>query len=653
MVSFAHNDWIIIGIVSIICIWLLWSRFDSRRKQQLESFVAAPLLSSLTPSVSGRRRLIKKVLLLTAIFCCFLALSRPQYGYRWVDVKHKGIDILFALDTSKSMLVEDIRPNRLERSKFAILDFVAQLEGDRVGLLPFSGSSYLMCPLTADYHAFEQSLTAVDTTIIPVGGTDIGDAISSAQNVLRNEANHKILILITDGENLEGDAVAAAKQAQKEHMTIYTVGIGTSEGELIPDTSNGGFIKGRDGSYVKSRLDEQNLITIAETTGGFYVPLGSQGEGLEKIYREKLALIPKTELAEKRQKVPLERFQWPLTLALILLVGEFLLSGRKPKSLFPRVLSRLKKNHTTTKRIIFPVLFLALFSLTAAPLKASEAKEAYDAGNYIEAAEHYRQLLEKDPENLTLAYNLGVTAYKNNLYADALESFEKTLVTDDLTLQEKSYYNLGNTYYRLGENVLSSDPQSTIQQWEQALVSYEGALALNKDNKDAEFNHHLVKSRLEQLKQQQESQQQKDQKNDSEKNEKNQDKSEKSDTQNKDKNGSSQNDTRDQAPESMGDDAKQQPENQSDTQQDSADGSEESAPAAPKNQQKQAGSNTGEQQPSREAADTAVSAAENDPQSMTTEEAEKLLQAVQDEEGRLNFYAPQQTDNENTSRKDW
>ena len=182
----------------------------------MQSFAGHNLISDLTRSVSTTKRTIKKVLLLGAVFCLFIALARPQYGYHWVDVKRKGIDILFAVDTSASMLAEDIQPNRLQRSKFAIIDFIKRLEGDRVGLMPFAGASFLICPLTIDYNAFEQALQELDTGIIPTPGTNIAQAIQSAEKILHNDANHKLLIVITDGENLDGDVAGPpGMRAQK------------------------------------------------------------------------------------------------------------------------------------------------------------------------------------------------------------------------------------------------------------------------------------------------------------------------------------------------------------------------------------------------------------------------------------------------------
>jgi len=480
VITFAHPVWIIIGFGVCIGFVFLFRMLQKQRTSLLRRFASATLLDRLTRNVSNRRRLIKNTLFLAAIFCCFIALARPQYGYRWIDVKRKGIDILFAVDTSKSMLAEDTKPNRLERAKFGIMDFVTKLDGDRVGLLPFAGSAFLMCPLTMDYNAFEQSLNAVDTSIIPEGGTNLGAAITEAEAVLTNQANHKILILITDGENLAGDVIDTATKAHENGMTIFTVGVGTSEGELIPETTaaGSGYKKDANGKFITSKLDEKTLQKIADTGGGIYVPLGNRGQGLTAIYQKKLSLIPKEELAEKRTKVPLERFEWPLLAGLILLMIEFLVSGRKSTRTIS--IPFIKSGNRRVRKSVIKtlVICICLGSLSSPRISnASPGEEAYAAGDFIGASEFYNKLLEQEPDNPQLHFNYGTAAYKNNLFDDAISSFTHALKTDDLDLQAKAYYNKGNAQFKKGAETLQTDPQHTIDTWQAAIDSYNASLA--------------------------------------------------------------------------------------------------------------------------------------------------------------------------------
>lgn len=499
--QFASPHWLLIGLMVCISLHMLILSMDKQKKKKLSMFASHNLINSLTENVSLKKRRLKKIFLLGAVLCCFIALARPQYGHKWIDVKRKGIDILFAIDTSRSMLANDVSPNRLDRSKYGILDFVNQLEGDRVGLLPFAGSSYVMCPLTVDYSAFEQSLSSLNTDIIPEPGTNIAKAISSSLSLLQNDANHKLLIIITDGENLDGDIENAVTKAREAGMIIFTVGVGTAKGELIPFMVNGKqeFVKDEKGAFVISRLDEENLRRIAESTDGLYVPLGNRGQGLQTIYQQKLVLIPKEDLQERRHKVPIDRFSWPLGLALFLLVAEFITDSRKKT--FPRFAS---PKAGLRSRLFFFFFCTSALILHTNPSAASPGEDAYFKEDYLSASEYYHNQLEKDPNNPKLLYNFGATAYKNNLYDEAIESFTQTLNSKDLLLQQKAYFNRGNAQFMKGMEIIQNKPQQAMELWENALESYDSALKLNSSNNQAKENHTLVKKKLEELKQQQE-----------------------------------------------------------------------------------------------------------------------------------------------------
>jgi len=498
--SFAYPLWLIAGLI-VCCLMLLQYRLAARKRQTaLQSFVAPQLMARLTASISHPKRLTKQVLVVAGVMLLFTALARPQFGYQWVDVKRKGIDLLFALDTSKSMLAEDIRPNRLKRASLAILDFVNQLDGDRVGLMPFAGSAYLMCPLTTDYDAFAQSLQAVDTNIIPKGGTNLGEVISSADQLLSTSANHKILIILTDGENLQGDVLATAAKAAQNGLTIYTVGVGTAAGELIPITENGrqGFVKDDSGSFVTSKLDAATLTSVAEKTGGLYVPLGTSGQGLETVYQSKLSLIPKETLAERRHKVPVDRFEWPLGAAILLLVIETLTGERKngkaenggAKKFWPL------PGRTFGIFCMVPALAISLLTQTG---YASPGEDAFRAEKYLEASEYYSKQLEKKPDDPLLNYNYGTTAYRNNLNDEAAEAFRKALKSDDPHLQQKAYFNLGNSLYKKGTESLQAAPEETRKKWQEAIDAYDAASKLAPNDKIPAQNKALVEEQLKRL----------------------------------------------------------------------------------------------------------------------------------------------------------
>ena len=223
-------------MIACLCLVWVWHRYDARQRAALARFVSAHLRAQLTLSVSVGRRRIQRGLLLAALALLFVALAGPLVGYRWELITRRGNEIIFAVDTSRSMLTPDVKPDRLTRAKLAIDDFTNQLDGDAVGLVAFAGDAFLVCPITLDYGAFHESLSAIDTNTIPRGGTNITSAIQAAQAALRRRpGSDKILILVTDGEDLEGDALVAAQNAAKaDGLKIYTVGVGTPQGDLIP-----------------------------------------------------------------------------------------------------------------------------------------------------------------------------------------------------------------------------------------------------------------------------------------------------------------------------------------------------------------------------------------------------------------------------------
>ena len=659
MITFAEPFWFLVGAVTVVLLVFLYKEMQRRRQKELARFASLNLLGKLCANVSARRRTVKKILLLVAIACCFVALARPQYGVKWVEVKRKGIDILFAVDTSKSMLAQDVRPNRLQRAKYGILDFIGQLEGDRVGLMPFAGSAFLMCPLTIDYSAFESSLEAIDTAIIPKGGTDLAAAIEEAEAVLSNEANHKILVLITDGENLQGGAMIAAEVAAEKGMTIYTVGVGTREGELIPISRNGktGFVKDESGKFITSQLDESSLSKIAEVTSGLYVPLGVSGEGLQAIYEKKLSLIPKEELAEKRHKIPLERFVWPLAAAVVLLMFEFLVGGRKSKRSLG--IPFIKTAGRRKQKLMAALLLCCLLPLSTI-VKASPGEEAYETGDFLTASEFYSEALTKSPNDAMLHYNYGTAAYQNNLFEDAANSFSEALKSDDLLLQERAYYNRGNALFQQGQEHMQTDNQHTMELWQQAVDSYDGALQLNSMNDDASYNVALVQKKLEELKKQEEEQKKQDQKDQKQKDEeekKDEQKQDQDQDQDQDQEKDQQQDQGDQENEKnkenqeegeQGEEQKESASEQSpegdDSQESKKDSEEKAEPQEAQEQQAQ----QAQEQKARDQERRSLG-------KMTSEEAMQLLNSLKDEEGELNF-VPASLNGKNNNQqttKDW
>jgi len=330
--TFAYPIVAIVAVLSIPIILLLEYRKHRSGRKKLRSFLAPEVADKLTATVSPFKKQLKAALLALGIACILLAIARPQAGYVWQEVQRKAIDVVFAIDTSKSMLAQDIKPNRMERSKLAVLDFLEKMGQDRVGLVAFSGNAFLQCPLTLDYGAFRVSLEALDTGIIPVGGTDIAGAITTAEKAFKADNNYKIIVLITDGEDLEQRGIATARAAASRGIRIFTLGVGSPEGELIPITNDDGkldYIRDSKGNIVRSRLDAETLQQIAAATSGFYQPLGPFGEGLEAVFNLGLQEIPRQELNARVHQVPIERYPWPLGLGLLFLAMEWLVGTRR------------------------------------------------------------------------------------------------------------------------------------------------------------------------------------------------------------------------------------------------------------------------------------------------------------------------------------
>ena len=654
MLHFAQPLWLVAGTITCLAA-ALFIRFNIvRRKKELQQFASPHLLAGLTKNVSIPRRRTKNILLVLGLVCLFVALARPQFGNRWVEVKRKGIDILIGVDVSKSMLARDINPNRLERAKLAIRDFVAKLEGDRIGLLPFAGTSFLMCPLTTDYDAFNASLDALDVNTIPKGGTDIGAAIREADNILTNEANHKFFILVTDGEDLSEDGLKAAEEANAQKMIVYTIGVGTPKGELVPQPgdASGKFIKDRDGNFITSRLDEKTLAKIAEATDGLYVPLGNMGQGFDTIYRQKLAMVPKEVHGERKRKVPIERFPWPLGAAILLLSADFLITGRKSRWAlrlpFVKTAGRRKKQQTA-------VLTMLLLSMAWSPAgRASEGEELFKNGNYEQSIQYYLEQLKKNPDDPTLHYNLGDALYRKKKYKEAASEFNNGLQTEDLSLQAKSYYNRGNTQFFLGAGTEKTDPEHTIKLWQQALESYQAALALQPEDEEAAHNRKVVEKKLEQLKKQEQEKKKKKDKQKEQKDNKDNKGNKGNKSQQQDKQKQSQDSSRQKQQQEKDDNSKKQAEKQGDENNRKATGSKEQ-----KDQQQDTTGNTAGQsqnnkdksgQQGREMSKQDM--ARKLEGKMTREEAKNLLESLKGEQSELNFI-PQGSGSADNEGRDW
>lgn len=296
------------------------------RENRLRDVMDEQVLAMLLPPHRRRRQAWQLALWLAAMALGVVALARPQWGEKWIEVRHMGLDIAVVLDTSNSMRAEDIRPNRLERAKLGVRDLVNHLRGDRIGLIPFAGDSYLYCPLTSDYGAFLMMLDDIHAGIIPRGGTAIEQALRKAvQSFDDHLLADRVIVLVTDGEDHDGNPLAVLDDLRRRNIRLFAVGVGSPEGDLVPATDERGrpsFLRDREGKIVRSALQEDVLERLATRTGGMYVRATPGDFGLDRIYEQGIAPLQRDQLETEMMRTHEERYVWFLGAALLLLIGE-------------------------------------------------------------------------------------------------------------------------------------------------------------------------------------------------------------------------------------------------------------------------------------------------------------------------------------------
>src|SRR5436309_4426911 len=419
------------GLALVPVLIAMFVRAEHRGIRRLQEFVSARLLPQLAGTVNRPRRMLKFGLQLLGLSLALISLAQPRWGYTFEDVKRKGLDLLIAVDTSRSMLSNDVQPDRLERVKLATQDLINELQGDRVGLIAFAGRAFLQAPLTIDYDAVTESINDLDTKTIPEGGTNISSAIDLAtQSFGKSAVGNRALIIFTDGEELSGDAVKAAKAAADAGVRIFTVGVGTPQGSLIPITGDSGetsFVKDSAGQVVKSKLDEKRLREVAQATGGFYLYLENGPRTMQQIYNEGLAKMQAAEIDVRLSRRPIERYEWPLGAALVALALSILIGERK------RLRERIRVSAPVKMATATVGIALAIFCCQIAYATTSGLK-AYQDGKFEDAYSQFQETLKAHPQSRAedkLQFDSGTAAYKLKDYSKALESFSQALLSRD------------------------------------------------------------------------------------------------------------------------------------------------------------------------------------------------------------------------------
>lgn len=458
---------LLVPIVLAIHLWL-----EKERARRVGLAGDAALIDGLIQAGAGGGRgvrLAQAILLSIAIALCALALARPQFGMRTEQRKGRGIDLIVALDLSKSMLARDVVPSRLERARIELGALIDQLKGDRVGLVGFTSIALPLCPLTVDHAAFRLQLRSASPGDLPRGGTAITDAIESGKRMLESSKNigaARALLVITDGEDNEGDAVQAAKKAHEAGIEVHVVGVGSRTGEPIPvikpDGTIEGYLKDSSGQTVVSRLNESLLRQIADAGGGqVALPSAQGGIDLGSI-RSHLATLKRAELQDRTIRIYEERYQWVLAPACVLLLLATVIRPSRRRV-------RLTVRGLAGKAAAAIALFALEGSAGAQALKREDpdikqGNEELAAGRAKEAVEDYGRALSRLGEDPRILFNRGLAETKEGELDKAISDFKAAMENaDSPSLRGESAFALGNAYRKL-------------KKWDDAITAYKRAL---------------------------------------------------------------------------------------------------------------------------------------------------------------------------------
>jgi len=524
------------------------------------------LLSKLIEGHRKNEWLIRAILMTLAVLCFVLALARPQWGDEKRTAQRKGVDIIFMVDTSLSMLAEDVKPNRLDKAKFEIETFIRNLRGDRVGMVTFAGSGFLQTPLTLDHAAFLLFLNAVQVGFLPDPGTSLFSAVDLAIRAFpQKELKYKALILFTDGEDQEGGVEKAIEEAKQANVRIYCIGLGTAEGEPIPlkneKGERSGFKKDRNGQMVLTRLNQPLLERLAKETGGIYLP-ATPGEKEVDIILKHLRGWGEQQFAEKMVVEREDQYQVFLILALIFLFAEMLVRRKNKKS--PALMACLA------------AFFLFTGFLETSQDTVKKGNEHFQNKRYQSALEAYRKVQVKNPDAPEVLYDLGTALYKVDSLQESAQDLEAASKTaQDPLLKSRALYNAGNVQYRLGN-------------FEEAIDSYKKALALDPTDKDAKYNLEFLQKQKNKMDKKDQEQKKEDQKKDEQKKDEQKKDQQKNKQQQQQNQGQGEQDKKDQGQQGK------QPKDQDQQNQDQKDQQNKDQQQQPKPQDQQ---NKDQQQP--------------------------------------------------------
>jgi len=488
---------------------LLALRFwAARQAGQIVGTMTAPRLrSQLVMGVSAWRSWSIFSLQLLALACFIVAIAQPRWGEDKTIQRESGRNVIIAIDTSRSMLSNDITPDRLTRARLAAQDVLGTLKTDRVGLIAFAGNAYLQAPLTTDHEAVIEAIQSLDFTSVPRGGSEIGKALKLAMETFeKSPARNHGLILFSDGGEPNDQIREYAQQAAKKNILILTVGVGTEAGSLIPDPDperQGDYVRDRSGNVVKTKLEGGVLQEIATATRGRYLKLGSQPLAAS-VVRDLLSALQAQSNEAKQLVKPIERFQWPLSMGvLFLMTAWFLRPSSAPRRLAPALaLSLLVWSESPASAETHPMRHFVASIFNRDSVDPHEAEEALKAGNHKLAADLFGKLLKEEPaEHLRYRYAqaLGYTSHQLKDYDRAVGAFSQALESGETGLQEQAHQGLAHSLYDQGDRALAKQPKFTLKAWRDSVKHFDAALKADPENKALQENRDFVKKRLDEL----------------------------------------------------------------------------------------------------------------------------------------------------------
>ncbi len=520
--TFAHPDWLPLLLVTPLLLLGKWWA-DHRGRRALEAFTSPRLRQQLVTGVSPLRSWTAFLLQLGALCLLIVAACGPRWGEEEQPQVETGRNVIIAVDCSRSMLADDLAPDRLTRAKLAAQDLLLLLPGDRVGLIAFAGNAYLQAPLTNDHAAVTESIQSLDTFSVPRGGSELSRAVKLAiETFEKTPARNHGLVLFSDGGEPDAEIAQWSQRAAEKNILMLTIGVGTKAGSLIPDPDPnraGDWVRDSQGNAVKTALDEDVLREMARATGGRYLPLSGQTID-SSLVNQVLAALERKEGETRSATKPIERFYWPLALAIVCLIMAWLLRPTSKRPFAPAAPAAPAAVAGLMLLCSAPVgQAAALTSLVpdwadTATRKARQAQQAVEQEDYENAVKLFEESLKSKPgarQKPAIALGLGHAAQQSQQYDTAVGAFSQALENTEPGVQRHAHQGLGHALYDQGDRALAKQPRFTIRAWTDSVRHLNAALQLDPANQELLENRDFVQKRLDELQEQQRQQQQQQQ----------------------------------------------------------------------------------------------------------------------------------------------